>query len=68
MWYVHYKTGGMAGLRSVRTLPLAIMQACELLDHGADVSQIAGTGGLKGMNVDEIRLVYAKLKAKKALH
>ena len=59
IWCVHYKTGGVPNLCWVRTLPLAVSHACELLDLGADVSEIEGSGGLRGMNASEIRLACA---------
>jgi len=68
MWYVHYKLGGAAGLFAASTLPNAFKRACELIDQGTEVSRIEGTGGLLGVNVDEIRLAYierAKRKTKK---
>jgi hypothetical protein len=71
MWFVHYKTKGAAALHTVSTLPLAIKFACELLDHGTEVSEIEASGGLKGMNAGEIRLAWSERterKAKKALH
>ncbi len=67
-WYIHYKTRGVAGLLAVSTLQLAIKNACELLDQGTEVSQIEGSGGLRGMNADEIMLACAVQKAKKAPH
>jgi hypothetical protein len=63
-WYIHYKTGEVAGLLAVSTLQLAIKNACELLDQGTEVSQIESSGGLRGMNADEIMLAYAERKAK----
>ena len=68
-WYVHYKTRvkRVAGMVTVSTLPNAIKHACKLLDRGVEVSEIVGSGGLKGMNAKEIRLAYAEWKAKKAL-
>jgi hypothetical protein len=67
IWYVHYKTGGVVGLHTVSTLPAAFKWACYLLDRGSDVSQIEGSGGLRGMSADEIKRTYAELKVKKAL-
>jgi hypothetical protein len=64
MWCIHYKTGGVAGLRRVNALSFAIQQACDLLDHGVEVSQIESRDGLKVMYADEIRLAYAGWKAK----
>ncbi len=64
MWRIHYKTGDVAGLRLVDTLPFAIKQACDLLHQGVDVSQIESRDGLNVMHSDEIRLAYAGWKAK----
>lgn len=68
-WYVHYKTRvrGTAGIVTVGTLPNAIKYACKLLDRGMEVSEIEGSGELKGMNAKEISLAYTEWKAKKAL-
>jgi hypothetical protein len=67
-WYVRYQLRGSEGLLVVRTLPLAIAKACKLPDQSAEVSQIEGSGGLKGMSSDEIRRVYGERRAKNALH
>ncbi|MGA2088264.1 MAG: hypothetical protein ABSG66_05025 [Stellaceae bacterium] len=64
MWRIHYKTGTVAGLRLVNSLPFAISQACDLLSNGADVSQIESRDGLKILHADEIRLAYAGWKAR----
>jgi hypothetical protein len=55
MWYVHYNLKGVAGLIAVSTLPLSIKKACELISRGAEVTQIDGSGGLKGLNAAEIK-------------
>ena len=68
MWYVHYKTGGAAGMLMASTLPLAIKNACELLDQNADVFQIEDKAGLRALNAAEIRRACAERKARKALH
>jgi len=62
VWYIHYKTREVDGLRAVSTLPLAIKQACELLDQGTNVNQIDGSGAFKGLNAEEIRAAYAERK------
>jgi hypothetical protein len=62
VWYIHYKTREADGLRAVSTLPLAIIQACELLDQGMNVNQIEGSGTFKGLNAGEIRAAYAERK------
>jgi hypothetical protein len=65
-WSIHYHHGGVAGLRSVGTLQLAVKEACVLLDGGAEIGGIEGDGGLKGMGADEIMRLYAARKAKKS--
>ena len=55
MWYVHYSLKGVAGLLAVSTLPLSIKKACELISRGGEVTQIVGTGGLKGMKAAEVK-------------
>lgn len=50
------------------TLPLAIKNACELLDQNADVFQIEDKAGLRALNAAEIRRACAEQKARKALH
>ena len=65
-WYVHYKTKGVAGLHTVNTLPLVMKYACGLLDHGTEVSEIKGIGGLKGLNAGEIRLAWTERTERKA--
>jgi hypothetical protein len=43
-------------------LPLAVKDACEFIDGGAEVSLIDGDSGLEAMNADAIRLAYAARK------
>jgi len=62
MWYIHYESGVVVGLRSVSTLGQAIKQACEILDRGLDVSKIDGPGGRNKVGIEEIRAAYAKLR------
>jgi len=64
MWNIHYKKGGVARYRAVSTLPLAIKVACALLDDGADVSEVASSGGRKGIAADELRLICSERKAR----
>lgn len=64
IWNIHYKKAGVAGYRAVSTLPLAIKAACALLDEGAEVSEVASSGGRKGIEADELRLICAERKAK----
>jgi hypothetical protein len=59
MWSIHYKHRGAVGYRSVRTFELAIDEACKLLDQGADISEVASSGGNKTIGADEIRLMRA---------
>jgi hypothetical protein len=69
IWSIHYVSRGVSGLLTVSTLQNALRYACELLEQGTDVSQIEGSGGLKGMNAGEIKLACAERKAKReALH
>jgi hypothetical protein len=62
VWYIHYKTREVDGLRAVSTLSLAIKQACDLLDQGTNVNEIEGSGAFEGLNADEIRAAYAERK------
>jgi hypothetical protein len=63
VWYIRYKTREeVDGLRAVSTLPLAVKEACELLDQGTTVNQIEGSGAFKGLNADEIKAAYAERK------
>jgi hypothetical protein len=70
IWYVHYFSGTAFGVGSASTLPLAVNEACVLLDKGVDVIKIANSRGYEGMNAEEIRRVCVERKAKKemALH
>jgi hypothetical protein len=63
IWSIHYENRGVAGLLTVSTLQNALRYACELLEQGTDVSQIEGSGGLKGMNAEEIKLACTARKA-----
>jgi hypothetical protein len=63
MWNIHYRKGGVAGYRAASTLPRAIKAACMLLDEGADVSEIASSGGRKTIAADELRQICAEQKA-----
>jgi hypothetical protein len=62
MWYVHYESGLMVGLRGVKTLEQAVGQACGLLDRGVEVSKIEDSGYGNTVSVDEIRAAHAKHK------
>jgi hypothetical protein len=64
LWNIHYKKGGVAGYRAISTLPLAIKAACALLDEGAEVSEVASSGGRKGITGGELKLICAERKAK----
>ena len=64
MWFLHYKTRKADGLRAVSSLPLAVKDACEFIDGGAEVSLIDGDSGLEAMNADAIRLAYAARKSR----
>ena len=70
IWYVHYISGAASGVGTASTLPLAVNEACVLLDKGMDVIKIADSRGLEGMNEEEIRRVCVERKAKRevALH
>ena len=65
LWNIHYKKGGVAGYRAVSTLPLAIKTACALMDEGAEVSEVASSGGAKGIDTAELRRLCAERKADK---
>jgi hypothetical protein len=65
LWNIHYKKGGMAGYRAVSTLPLAIKTACALMDEGAEVSEVASSGGAKGIDAAELRRLCAERKVDK---
>jgi len=58
-WSIHYKYRGAAGYRSVKLLELAIKQACELLDQGADVSEVSISTGNRTIGAEEIRRICA---------
>jgi len=60
LWHVHYTNWGMSGLLTASSLPIAFKRACDLLDLGAEVSQIESTGILPGMNAAEIRHARTK--------
>jgi hypothetical protein len=55
MWCVHYRLKAAFGLLSVSTRQSAIKAACELIDRGADVSEIEDTAGFTRMNAAEIK-------------
>jgi hypothetical protein len=63
LWNIHYKKDGVTGYRAASTLPLALNLACALLDQGAEVSEVASSGGRKGIGADELRLICAERKA-----
>jgi hypothetical protein len=65
IWNIHYTRGGVAGYRAVSTLPLAIKAACALIDEGAEVSEVASSGGAKGIGAAELRHLCAERKAEK---
>jgi hypothetical protein len=65
LWNIHYKKDGAAGYRAVSTLPLAIKAACALMDEGAEVSEVASSGGAKGIDAAELRRLCAERKANK---
>jgi hypothetical protein len=60
MWSIHYKYHGVAGYRSVSTFDIAIKQARALLDDGAEISEIASSGGNKSLFAEEIRVMCAR--------
>jgi hypothetical protein len=65
LWNIHYKKAGVAGYRAVSTLPLALKAACTLLDEGAEVSEVASSGGAKGIDASELRRLCAERKVDK---
>jgi len=60
LWFVHYTSGTASGVGTASTLPLAVKEACVLLDDGMDVTKIANNHGVEGMNADEIRRIWGK--------
>jgi hypothetical protein len=62
MWNIHFCKNAMPGYRCVSTLERAIKEACTLLDEGAEVSEVASSGGRKGIGLDELRLICAERK------
>ena len=58
-WSIHYRQKGQAGYRSVSVYEIAIKQACQLLDEGASVSEVASSGGNRTIGADEIRRIWA---------
>ena len=62
MWNIHYKQASMPAYMAVSTYEIAITRACELLDRGADVGEVASSGGCKAINAKEIRLIWAERK------
>jgi hypothetical protein len=62
MWYVHYESELMVGLRGVKSLEQAVGQACGLLDRGLEVSKIEDSGYGNSVSVEEIRAAYVKRK------
>lgn len=65
LWNIHYKKDGVTGYRATSTLPLALKLACELLDQGAEVNEVASSGGCKGIGAAELKLICAERKAKR---
>jgi hypothetical protein len=62
MWYIHYKTHGVAGMHSANNREFAIAKACDLLDLGAEISGIEHQDGLKGMTADTVKRLCAERK------
>jgi len=56
-WSIHYKYRGAACYRSVSVFEIALDQACELLGEGADVNEVASSGGDRTIGADEIRRI-----------
>jgi hypothetical protein len=67
MWNIHYKQASACGYLAVSTFEIAIKRACELLDQGADVFEVASSGGCKGIDAEEIRLISAERKLRQQL-
>ena len=62
MWNIHYRKDATPGYRCVSTLERAIKEACTLLDEGAEVSEIASSGGRKSIGPDELKTICAERK------
>lgn len=65
MWNIHYRKAATPGYCCVSTLEKAIEQACTLLDEGAEISEVASSGGRKWIGPDELKLICAERKTKK---
>jgi hypothetical protein len=64
MWFIRYRSKGIAGLRLVPSLPQASAIACELLQSGANVHLIEPDEGSKAISPDEIREMFAERRVK----
>ena len=64
LWNIHFRKDATPGYRAVSTLEIALKEACELLDGGAEVSEIASSGGSKCIGPDELRLICAERKTR----
>jgi hypothetical protein len=62
-WAIFYMNGAVAGLRSVSTLQIAVDEACQMLDNGADVKAIEGPNDLMGLTATDILVIHAKRQA-----
>jgi hypothetical protein len=60
IWNIHYERDSAVGYFATSTFEIALSRACELLDQGADVREVASSGGRKGIGPDEIRLIWAE--------
>jgi hypothetical protein len=63
-WGIHYRQRGAAGYRYLSVFAIAIREACELLDQGADVSEVSNSDGSKIIGADEIRWICADKRAR----
>jgi len=64
-WNIHYHYRGVPGYCSISTLEIALTHALVLLDQGADVWEVASSGGCKRIGASEIRLISARREARK---
>jgi 5'-3' exonuclease len=58
-WTIHFRHNGAIGYRSARSREIALEQARELSEQGADVRQITSSAGHKSMEAEEIKRACA---------
>jgi hypothetical protein len=67
IWNIHYKNKGAAGYLAVSSFEVALDRACDLLDRGAEVSEVASSGGCKRLDEDALRVLWVERRAKKLI-